>query len=85
MIYLDNHATTPVDPRVVEVMLPLLTDFFANPGSITHESGRHVAEWVAESVDSIGRQLGARGEDIVITSGATESNNLALFGYAMHP
>ncbi|MGN6546087.1 MAG: cysteine desulfurase family protein [Aureliella sp.] len=85
MIYLDNHATTPVDPRVVEVMLPLLTEFFANAGSITHESGRQVAEWVSESIESIGRQLGARGEDIVITSGATESNNLALFGYAMHP
>lgn len=85
VIYLDNHATTPVDPRVVEVMLPLLTEHFANAGSITHESGRQVAESVAESIESVGKQLGAAGEDIVITSGATESNNLALFGYAMHP
>jgi cysteine desulfurase len=85
VIYLDNHATTPVDPRVVEVMLPLLTEYFANAGSITHESGRQVAQWVAEAIESIGNHIGARGEDIVITSGATESNNLALFGYALHP
>lgn len=85
MIYLDNHATTPVDPRVVDAMLPLLTEFYANSGSVTHESGRHVAQLVAEAIESLARQFAVTSDEVVITSGATESNNLALLGYATHP
>ncbi len=85
MIYLDNQATTPVDPRVIQAMLPILTEHFANAGSITHESGRYVAELVADAVLSMASHLGCSSEELVITSGATESNNLALIGFATHP
>lgn len=85
MIYLDNQATTPVDPRVIDVLVPLLKDNFANAGSVTHEAGRQVALMVAEATESIARSLGANSDEIVITSGATESNNLAILGYATHP
>ena len=85
MIYLDNHATTSVDPRVIEVMLPLMTEHFANAGSITHESGRYVAELVSDAMVSMAQQLNCRPEELVMTSGATESNNLALLGMALHP
>ena len=85
MIYLDNHATTPVDPRVIAAMLPLMTEHFANAGSITHASGRYTAELVAEALASIATHLGCHSDEIVVTSGATESNNLALLGLATHP
>lgn len=85
MIYLDNHATTPVDPRVIDAMLPLMTEHFANAGSVTHETGRYVADLVADAVQSMAIHLGCRGDELVMTSGATESNNLALLGLATHP
>ncbi len=85
MIYLDNHATTRVDPRVIEAMVPMLSEHYANAGSITHEAGREVAQMSQQALHTIGATLGAAGEDIVITSGATESNNLALMGYCTHP
>lgn len=85
MIYLDNQATTPVDPRVIEALVSMLSEDYANAGSVTHEAGRRVAQLVAESLHAIGQELGADGDDIVITSGATESNNLALLGFALHP
>ncbi len=85
MIYLDNHATTPVDPRVIDAMLPLMTEHFANAGSITHESGRYVADRVADALASMASLLGCSSEELVVTSGATESNNLALLGLATHP
>lgn len=85
MIYLDNQATTPVDPRVIQAMLPMMTDYFANAGSITHESGRHVAELVADATISVAKNLGCNADEIVFTSGATESNNLALLGLLTHP
>lgn len=66
-------------------MLPLMTEHFANAGSVTHETGRYVADLVADAVQSMAIHLGCRGDELVMTSGATESNNLALLGLATHP
>ncbi len=85
LIYFDNHATTPLDPTALDAMLPLLQEFFANAGSVTHEAGRHVAEIVERSIASIATAIGAAYDEVVITSGATESNNLALLGTCLHP
>jgi cysteine desulfurase len=79
-IYFDNHATTPVDPRVVEAMLPCFTDVFGNPGSVGHDFGRAAAEAVDVARETVAAAIGARGKEIVFTSGATESNNLAIRG-----
>jgi cysteine desulfurase len=85
MIYLDNQATTPVDPAVLQAMLPLWTEHFANPGSITHAPGRVVAQMVQHAIHGLASLIGAESDELVITSGATESNNLAIFGVALHP
>lgn len=84
-IYLDNHATTRVDPRVVEAMIPWMLIEYANPGSVTHEPGRRVADKIEACRDQIANLLHAPDADVVFTSGATESINLAIFGLAMHP
>ena len=84
-IYLDNHATTAVDPRVIDAMLPLMRSEYANAGSITHEPGRRVAAMIQECKEQMLGLLGASGGQLVLTSGATESINLALFGVALHP
>jgi cysteine desulfurase len=80
MIYLDNHATTPCDPRVVAAMLPWFTTRFGNAGSVEHALGREAAEAVDLARDQVARLIGATGSEIVFTSGATESNNLAIKG-----
>ena len=79
-IYLDSHATTPVDPRVVDTMLPYFTDVFGNPSSMDHAFGHEASEAVQKSRQTIAAAIGAESDDIVFTSGATESDNLALAG-----
>ncbi|MBQ49910.1 MAG: IscS subfamily cysteine desulfurase [Zetaproteobacteria bacterium] len=80
-VYIDNLATTPVDPRVVDAMMPFLHDKFGNVGS-AHYCGRDVLGPVAEARGSVARLLGAKADEIVFTSGATESDNLAIKGAA---
>lgn len=85
MIYLDNQATTPLDPRALEAMLPLLGPHYANAGSVTHQAGRDVALMIDIAIAQVAHSIGAAADEIVITSGATESNNLALIGVMHHP
>ncbi|HTI03474.1 MAG TPA: aminotransferase class V-fold PLP-dependent enzyme [Acidisoma sp.] len=82
MIYLDHHATTPCDPRVVEAMLPWFTERFGNAGSVEHAMGREAAEAVEAARAEVAALIGAAPSEIIFTSGATESNNLAILGAA---
>ena len=84
-IYLDNHATTRIDPSVIEIMVAFMESHYANPGSTTHEAGREASRIVAASSHQIAQFLNAADDEMIVTSGATESNNLALFGVALHP
>lgn len=79
-VYLDNAATTPVDPRVVDAMLPFLREHFGNPASSTHDYGRIARRAVEQARDRVAALVGADAREIIWTSGATESNNLAIKG-----
>jgi cysteine desulfurase len=83
VIYLDNNASTPCDPRVVDAMLPFFTDRPANPTSLGHHPGQDGAERLEDARATVDRLVGGRASsEVVFTSGATESNNLALIGAA---
>ncbi|MEO5823075.1 MAG: cysteine desulfurase family protein [Vicinamibacteraceae bacterium] len=82
MIYLDAHATTPVDPRVLDVMLPLLRDQVGNASSLDHAAGRGTRDAVETARRQVAATIGASHKDIVFTSGATEADNLAIKGVA---
>ena len=77
-IYLDHHATTPCDARVVDAMLPFFTQTFGNPSSLTHEHGRRASHAVEDARIAIARFFGVQPNELVFTAGATESNNIAL-------
>lgn len=83
-IYADNQATTPVDPRVLALMAPYWGKSFGNPHSSDHVVGWHADSAVREAAAAIGSMIGADGDEITFTSGATEANNLALLGLARH-
>ncbi|MFK7991130.1 MAG: cysteine desulfurase family protein, partial [Sandaracinaceae bacterium] len=79
-LYLDHHATTPLDARVLDAMMPFLTTDFGNAASRTHRYGWDADKAVQYARAQVGKLIGRRGKEVVFTSGATESNNLALRG-----
>ncbi len=79
-IYLDCHATTPVDPGVLEAMLPWWQEGFGNPHSSEHWFGWQAHQAVEKARAAVSSLIGAAVEEVVFTSGATEANNLALIG-----
>ena len=83
-IYLDHAATTPIDTRVRDVVLRFMTEEFGNAGSRTHEYGARAQQAVHHARDQVAAVVKAKRDEVVFTSGATESNNLAILGLAPH-
>ena len=83
MIYLDNHATTRCDPRVVDAMVPWLSDHYGNPHS-SHSLGVESHQAMEKAVSQIAKLLNAPVDSVVMTSGATESNNIAILNTSNH-
>lgn len=81
-IYMDHNATTPLDSKVLEAMMPYLTEHYGNASSSTHQYGRAAAQGVEEAREKVADLIGARPREIIFTSGATESDNLAIKGIA---
>lgn len=81
-VYLDCNATTPLEPEVGEVLVRFLTEEFGNEGSRTHEYGARAKQAVQRARDQVAAVVGAQRDEVIFTSGATESNNLAIFGLA---
>ena len=79
-IYLDHHATTPLDPRVLEEMMPYFTENFGNASSMDHTYGYDASMAVESAREKIAKVIGSRHDEIIFTSGATESDNIALIG-----
>lgn len=79
-VYLDCNATTPLDPQVRDVLVHYLTDEFGNEGSRTHEYGARAKQAVQRARDQVGAVVGVKRDEVIFTSGATESNNLAILG-----
>ncbi|HXT16623.1 MAG TPA: cysteine desulfurase family protein [Gemmatimonadaceae bacterium] len=81
-VYLDHNATTPIDPEVLEAMLPFFTTRYGNPSSVSHVYGNDAATAVERSRQQIAELIGARPEEIIFTGSCTEANNLAILGIA---
>jgi cysteine desulfurase len=83
-VYLDCNATTPLDPEVQKVLFHYLVEEFGNEGSRTHEFGSRAKQAVQMARDQVGAVVGAKRDEVIFTSGATESNNLSILGLAAH-
>ncbi|MGK6351159.1 cysteine desulfurase family protein [Parapedobacter sp. DT-150] len=84
LIYLDNNATTPLDPRVLEAMMPYFTTNHANASSVTHRAGRAAAAAVEKAREQVAALIGAEAKEMIFTSGATEAINMAVKGVFEH-